>query len=572
MEYFTKQGVLMRTGLDDIVLWYLLCVRELLDNATDFLTKNYKGADDTVITTTIFKDDKVFRLKIRNSNYKDIPTFQNKKAMLNFDMRYGSKQYTHGISRGMLGDALKQLLAFGYILLHLHEDGSSFQEKQWDKPLIIRHNGKEFKIYLIVDKAKQDWSVDIGESKDIASKDTEIELVLPIVDEALNLDRDLLEKYCKTYPLFTTDITFKFSITDNSTLKPKPVKDDLLTIDDAVATALTTPAPRATINIEYKALHPISKEAWNKQNSVRAYLPEEFKARFVNMDSKEAAETRVYDLLLTFREGSNLKKESDHDISIAELCELPDKERDKKIEHFYKQLWKVKMPPLKELVLPYPTNKNKRKSVLMGRLSRLYGNLDKDKKRASYKPIFKTYVDEKRKISFPYFFEILAVPFDNPITASSGVEFVGAVNYSISPKENSNIFGGEDYIDYLDYYPYSKVNNILRLLEEFKFSDENLDSSKIPCVVIANLVTPRRDPHGYDKSSIDVTPFTHTIVQAVKRLASEISSYRGRNITFKSAVERRTATPQESKRGALEIMLIKYLQENHGLPLAKRRG
>ena len=112
MDYFTEQGVNLRTGLDNKVDWYLLCIRELLDNATDFLTRNYKGAADTTITTTIFKDDRYFKLKIRNSNYKDIPVLQNKEAIFDYDMRYGSKQYLYVINRGMLGDALKQILAF----------------------------------------------------------------------------------------------------------------------------------------------------------------------------------------------------------------------------------------------------------------------------------------------------------------------------------------------------------------------------------------------------------------------------------------------------------------------------
>ena len=40
----------------------------------------------------IFKDDKVFRLKIRNSNYKNIPVFSNLDAIFDYEMRYGSKQ------------------------------------------------------------------------------------------------------------------------------------------------------------------------------------------------------------------------------------------------------------------------------------------------------------------------------------------------------------------------------------------------------------------------------------------------------------------------------------------------
>ena len=65
MDYFTEQGVLLRTGFDEKREWYLLCIRELLDNAVDFLTKYYKGANDTVITTVISRDEKSFHIKVQ---------------------------------------------------------------------------------------------------------------------------------------------------------------------------------------------------------------------------------------------------------------------------------------------------------------------------------------------------------------------------------------------------------------------------------------------------------------------------------------------------------------------------
>ena len=118
---------------------------------------------------------------------------------------------------------------------------------------------------------------------------------------------------------------------------------------------------------------------------------------------------------------------------------LPDSERDKRIEDFYIQLRKAFGPP-NRLSLPYTANTVKRKAVLIDRLHTVYSNLEKDPKEASYKSVFETYEDKKRGVSFPYFFEILAIPFDNPRTAKAGVVYIGAVNYSVSPKEDSNLF------------------------------------------------------------------------------------------------------------------------------------
>src|SRR5918996_1135949 len=91
MDYFTADGVTLRTGFSDIVYWYLLCIRELLDNSVDFLINNYRGCDDTVITVEIFKDDKIFYLKVKNSNYNNLQVFENKTAIFNPEQRYGSK-------------------------------------------------------------------------------------------------------------------------------------------------------------------------------------------------------------------------------------------------------------------------------------------------------------------------------------------------------------------------------------------------------------------------------------------------------------------------------------------------
>jgi hypothetical protein len=46
-------------------------------------------------------------------------------------------------------------------LIHINDDETAFTNKQWDKPLIIRHNGKETHVKVTVDKSKQVASLDI---------------------------------------------------------------------------------------------------------------------------------------------------------------------------------------------------------------------------------------------------------------------------------------------------------------------------------------------------------------------------------------------------------------------------
>jgi hypothetical protein len=101
----------------------------MLRNAVRTNTK-YRGADDTFIKVDIFKDDKIFRLRVQNSNYTNITVFSNSKGIFDYDIvRYGSKQNVHVVSSGMLGDAMKQILSFGYLLTNVHWSTQSNNNK-----------------------------------------------------------------------------------------------------------------------------------------------------------------------------------------------------------------------------------------------------------------------------------------------------------------------------------------------------------------------------------------------------------------------------------------------------------
>ena len=82
VDYVTTDGVILRTGYSNKCDWYLVCVRELLDNASDFLWEFYKGSSNAVIMVEIFKDTELFHLKVRNSNDNDIPVFSDPDILL----------------------------------------------------------------------------------------------------------------------------------------------------------------------------------------------------------------------------------------------------------------------------------------------------------------------------------------------------------------------------------------------------------------------------------------------------------------------------------------------------------
>jgi hypothetical protein len=579
MDYFTVDGVKLRTGYQHERDWYLLPIRELLDNAADFLTKHYRGASDCYIKIWITKNDHFLRMKIRNSNPKNIPVFQDLKFIVDYDMRYGSKQNVYVISRGMLGDALKQILSLGYVLLHLHDDGNSFVDKQWDQPLIIRHNRQEQKLYLHVDKANQAADVRIEDSpEELAYTDTEIEIALPSDVGLFTPTKSDIVKFCKTYPLFTTDISFEFNVLDNSKEPQEYASTDNST-KAAIIKALSRDPPKAITKINYPAVHPISKEHWTNSNSVYAYRPEEFVNRIVNVHDKNSV--TVYDVLRTYREGSNFPKTEETSVSVADL--IPDSEKNKKIERWYKQLKKV-LGPSEELSLPYTTTNQDRKNALISRIAQLH-DIDIANENKKIKPVYKVirgsykddrfrkiwvdggkaYREEKGRgiIQFPFVFEILAVPLKEPL--KNETEFIGAVNYSVSPLENS--FDG-DYTDFDEKSDYREnAKNILEVLQHFGFHRYYGSKSKISCIIIANLVTPRRDPHGYDKSRIDTQPFAGTIGEAVRRVADEVPTFRAAGYKFPDESNYSTARWHSvEKKTSIKELLKDFLVRERGLP------
>ena len=78
MDYVTVEGVKLRTGYDHEKDWYLLTLKELLDNCIDFLWTNYQGASDATIDVYIEKTNKsILRIKVQIQTQK---TFQYSKT------------------------------------------------------------------------------------------------------------------------------------------------------------------------------------------------------------------------------------------------------------------------------------------------------------------------------------------------------------------------------------------------------------------------------------------------------------------------------------------------------------
>jgi hypothetical protein len=551
MDYFTVNGVILRTGYAYKKYWYILIIKELLDNAADFLSKYYRGYSDASVTVFVTKSDSLLHLKIRNSNSQNITIFQNLNLIFDPEMRYGSKQNEKVISRGMLGDAMKQILALPYVLIHSSDDGTAFTNEQWNTPLIIRCNGKESHVRIIVDKAKQTHTLDIKEIKLVDGTDTEIEVSLPLI---LDLDIHDIENFCRIYPLLTTDISFEFHLVDNSTKSEAREEahyhytNGRLEEKKPIQSYPTT--RNAAINIEYPALHPISTK-WNNICSIHSLMPEEFVTLITGVYDQESI--TLYGALQKLREGNNIKKTDENQISIAKF--LSNLDYSKKLEGEFWHLKRTLNPP-KELSLPYGDDKV-RKQALVSRVCSIYPLLDPEK--AVYKVMRGTYNDKLRKVihqsdkydtiymleegkhilQYPFAIEFLVIPYKTsalnddttwePIDRSS--KFIGSVNYSLSPR--SNEFEG-DYRWY-DKHGYcmtsTSMTDILNVLG-FRFYDYSDSKIKIPSVIVVNIVSPRIDYHGHDKSRIDTHAFSETIIETAKKIAESVQTFHAAGFKF----------------------------------------
>ncbi len=580
MDYFTVDGVILRTGYADKKYWYILVIKELLDNAVDFLWKYYKGCSGTSVTVYVIKDDSGLHIKIRNSNSRNIPGFQNLNLIFGPEMRYGSKQNEKVISRGMLGDAMKQLLALPYVLIHSSDDGTAFTNEQWNKPLIIRCNGKESHVRIIVDKAKQTHTLDIEEIKLIDDTDTEIEVFLPLI---LELNIHDIENFCRTYP----DISFEFHLVDNST-KPEVKKEvhyHYLNAEWLEEKPMhgSTSTRKVAIDVEYPVLHSISTK-WNNKCSIHSLMPEEFVTRVTSVYDQNSI--TLYDVLQGLREGNNIKMTDENQMSIAQYLLNPD--YPKKLEE---EFWHLKdtLDPPRELSLPYSDNKI-RKQALVCRVCSIYPLLDPDK--AVYKIMRGTYDDDKLRrvlhqsdmygtiyrleegkgiLRYPFAIEFLVIPYktsslndDNtgePIDRSS--KFIGCVNYSFSPRSNEF----EGYFQWYDKDGHTmtstSMTDILSALR-FQFYDYSDSKTKIPSLIIVNIISPRVDYHGHDKSRIATHAFSETIIEAAKKIADSVQTFRGAGFIFTKERHHDTI-PENKSKVTPESLVEKLLKKRMGL-------
>jgi hypothetical protein len=575
MDYVLRKEVIKRIRLEREAEWYLFMLKEKFDNAIDFLWKHYPTAatGDKRVTASIELNhqDKLFHCSVANSNASNRPVFPNNNLshILDFSMTYGTKQNEHVITRGALGDALKQLASLPYTLMK--EDEQQRYNEQWNYPTYFRFNGnKEYKAVLQVDKLNQrilatPILVNDGDKKVLLRHplhvlDTEIQNTWPLIDKVTDpahgynyLDANRIADYCRKYLIFTTDVSFKIKIKLSYT-STTSAAEQIITID--------SPATSSTISSK-----------WINAPSIYSYTLEEFVNMLYAIHDK--SKPTVYQIIRKFREWSRVPKSKvpDLDVPLNQfLASKNDSQLQKKIASLYLRLrtkGEITKSPDK-LSLPY-TIKDERRKALAARLAKLYHHIPLDESAAVYEVLHSVAKERdnasgRQLISYAYAIEVIAVPyFEQAVSDALDPDDVkshyvaGAINYSVSPEDN--IFAG-----YYTWYDKAKkkdgsslyANSVKDILEIYNFVfrpyDSNKQTSKLPCVIAINLISPKLIYKSEGKSDVDVMPFRDTLPKVIAAVARRIKTFRAAGIDTTDSIESKETQQERQKRRERKLL------------------
>lgn len=200
--------------------WHLFALKELMDNGWDFENDYYTDSSrenrNIAVTVRIEWDKHLLRLTVRNSNVDNIPVFDDLDQIFNFDIWYSTKRYQHRETTGSLGDFLKRSLGMGYAAWTdgLDED-DSFIDEQWTKPTIVRHNGKETRVFITVHKGSSEpIKIEFEDGPPYNDTYTEVEVPLLLPKYFNNELADQLEQYYKCYRIGKAKTNFSFRRVD----------------------------------------------------------------------------------------------------------------------------------------------------------------------------------------------------------------------------------------------------------------------------------------------------------------------------------------------------------------------
>jgi hypothetical protein len=487
-DYTTWKGIENKTGIEREHAYYFV-LKELLDNAVDYLETQHNGAAAAAaadippleIHVTIKKiepQEKLIRIVVSNSNYDTSISSSGSKAtfskqMLNsifdFDRYHSSKRNQFKITKGALGDALKEVLCIPHVLAHDNEINN------WDYPLKIYAAQKVFQVHLAIDRINQLIHARIDDDAEVTYyDDTKIEVTLPVVD-GQNKD-DLITRllnYLCNYAIFATHIGFSFEDESN----------------------------QEEIFLEFPQLQTINPK-WKNHSSIHYYERKQFHDFILGLENNDSI---IYSVLYkTFREASNMRKTELTQITVGQLKHSPSY-----IDRLYDELRKSMSAPT-SLALPFDiTKKDARAQALKQRVKQRYGHFSEMKYRSATGTFVQSGSDQSQ---FPFFFEIAI--FHDVQFLRSNLAFTQALNCSAIPNTSWIVFGGDEFEWQTAGSKYVYTSNTIQdIFRHYGYSHDNKKCKKPRSLIIANLISPKIDYQSYGKSRIDFRPFADVVAK-----------------------------------------------------------
>jgi hypothetical protein len=228
-KYITIAGIESDTSYLEYQ-WPIFPVKDLNDNADDFFKIYYPDANanarristKVTIDTITKRPVNIICIAVRNSNVNNYQVFPNLSGIFNYNSWGSTKRYQHKMTASALGDFLKRILGMGYAswmnINGYSTQGNSFEDKQWDEPVILRFNRKEYRAFIVVvngdiKPTRIERSATITEGIDIGT-DTEVEVALPLSvywNNKYSALLNSLERYHRTWRLIKRNTEFDFA-------------------------------------------------------------------------------------------------------------------------------------------------------------------------------------------------------------------------------------------------------------------------------------------------------------------------------------------------------------------------
>jgi len=479
-EYTTWKGIENKTGIakEDAVSFL---VKELLDNALDYLETGTRTATNPTLQPEIHiviekRQGNYIRIIVCNSSYQINEAFSSHilRSIFDFDRYHSSKRNQFKITKGALGDALKEVLCIPRILAQEAEIAN------WNYPLYIISQQKLYQIELITDRINQLISSEIKETGiDFETATTQIQhyhqgstqviVTLPIINN--NYTYAKLYRFVLDYAMFATHIKLTFEDKNNE------------------------------MYIEFPQLQQINSK-WKNYTSIYYYSLNQFHEFILGLDNNNLI---VYDVLYrTFREASNMPRSPITQMTVGRLKCSPIQ-----IGRLYDELRKTMSPPV-TIATPFDIAKKVRAKALEQRVLDAYGTF----KEMKYKSATGFYSDGNGT-QIPFYFEI-AIFHDVWKLQNNNLVFRQAINGSAIPDTGWTPFSGYKF-EWTTKSSKNKYmsNSIYDIFEHFGYAYSKDKCRKPHSLIIANLICPKIDYQSYGKSRINFSPFSDEVAKTI---------------------------------------------------------